>query len=107
MVLDQPPEQAEAGACYLVGADPSGDWAGQANCLAARIGSSWHFIPPSEGMEIYDRSTGRKLLFRSQWLGPQAPEVEAGGAVIDVQARAAIAELITALQGIGIFAGPA
>ena len=54
-------------------------------------------------MRLFDRSTGQLLLFRDGWQRPAAPTISGSGEVIDVEARTAIANLVTALIDAGIF----
>lgn len=70
------------------------------------IGGAWHFIPPQEGMLVFDQSAGQQLVFRSTWIRAAAPPVPVGGTTIDTQAREAIGALIQALLGTGVL-GPA
>ena len=52
--LSTPPSSPANGAMYIVGASPTGAWAGKANNLAWWITSAgaWTFIPPSAGMSV-------------------------------------------------------
>ncbi len=81
-------------------------WEGCENHLALRIGGDWHFVPPREGMRLYDRAADRSLFFRSDWHSAATPAVPEGGTVVDVEARAAIGAIVSALRDIGIFASP-
>jgi hypothetical protein len=42
------------------------------------------------------------LVFRTDWEQASAPAIPSGGPVIDIEARAAIEQLIEALQAIGM-----
>lgn len=106
-VQDEPPTDPADGACYLVGSSPTGEWAGHSDQLALRVSNSWHYIAPAEGLEIYDRAVQSKRIYASGWTTATAPGVPIGGTVIDLEARAVIAELISILQAIGILGDPA
>lgn len=67
-----------------------------------RISGAWHFIAPQQGMLVFDQAAGQQLVFRSTWTHAVAPALPAGGAVIDTQARQAIAALIQALLAAGV-----
>jgi hypothetical protein len=54
-------------------------------------------------MRVFDKSTGQVLLFRGGWQRPAAPTAPSSGAVVDAEARTAIADLVTALIEAGIF----
>lgn len=97
-----PPAEPVEGTCYLVGGNATGEWTGQSDKIAARIAESWHFTAPREGMSVFDREQGRRLVFRDQWQGADLPPMPEGGTVIDAEARAALAQVITALQAAGV-----
>jgi len=101
-VLETPPEVASDGDCYLVGPSPLGDWMDKPDCLVIRLGEGWHFIEPGKGMEVFDQSSERKLIYLSQWYQPLAPSQPIGGVTIDVEARSAINDLIASLQSFGV-----
>jgi hypothetical protein len=56
---------------------------------------------------MFDRGTDQVLLFRDGWQAATPATVPAGGAVIDVEARAAIGQLLEALHDTGILAASA
>jgi Protein of unknown function (DUF2793) len=101
-----PPGSPVNGQNWLVGASPTGDWAGQAGKIACRQAGNWLFAMPIDGMRILDKSNGQAKLYRGAWQGPSAPASPSGGATVDAQARAAIDELIAALRQAGIFPQP-
>ena len=101
-----PPETAEEGDCFRVTALAQAAWVGRENALAVRVGGSWHFIGAREGMQVFDRAAGHMLVFRGLWERAVAPENPTGGAVIDTEARAAIATLSLSLQGVGLLSTP-
>ena len=55
--LNTPPGSPVDGACWIVGAGPTGAWAGQANRLAQRIGGAWVFYAPFVGLVVFDAAT--------------------------------------------------
>ena len=81
-------------------------WAGHDGDIAVRIGNDWHFVTPRAGMALFDQSAAQTLVFRSQWEQADAPAAPAGGIIVDVQARAAIAGLIQSLVALGILGLP-
>lgn len=117
-----PPPSPEAGQCWIVGQDATEAWAGQADALACWTTGGWRFVAPLAGMTAWDKSAG---LFRhwngSAWsdgeihvskiivegnqvVGPRQPAIPspAGGAVIDLEARQAIASICAALMSHGL-----
>lgn len=105
-VLDGPPADPEEGSCYLVGANPTGEWVARNDHLAVRVADAWHFVEPATGMEIYDRFSQRKLVFLSGWSSAPAPSAPVGGVIVDSEARATLDELMATLKAIGILAEP-
>lgn len=97
---------ADTGKCWLIGAAPSGEWAGKAGQIAIWIGGGWRFCVPVDGMRVrmipqaIDRArSGGAWITTPQILNP------ASGAVVDVEARAAIVSLLGYLRAIGHVTG--
>jgi hypothetical protein len=57
-------------------------------------------------MKVLDAEAGHWLVFRSGWQSAAAPIMAAGGLTIDTEARTALAQLIEALNHLGILATP-
>ena len=93
---------ADTGKCWLIGAAPSGEWAGKAGQIAIWIGGGWRFCVPVEGMRVrvISQATDR---VRSSGAWITTPQIlnPASGAVVDVEARAAIVSLLAYLRAIG------
>lgn len=102
-LADPPPSPAE-GSCYRIAGGASGEWEGKDDMLALRIGSAWQLVTPPAGTRVFDRTTHQCLLFDAGWIAPNEPAEPAGGSVVDVEARASLAELVAALRNAGIFA---
>ena len=81
-----------------------GAWEGKDNQLAIRLGGSWHFIVPTPGLAIYDRANGQHLHFKDEWQSASLPSQATGGATIDAEARALLAQVIDALAKLGLVA---
>ena len=64
------------------------------------------FAAPSEGMRLFDSSTGQVVLYRGGWQRPVTPAEPSGGTTIDAEARTAISGLIAALVEAGVFPTP-
>lgn len=101
---DTPPSTPAAGQCWLVGMAPTGPWAGHAGALASYQAGDWVFVAPRDGLRLLDRLTGQAILYRDGWQRPATPTEPTGGTTVDVQARAAIAELVGVLIAAGILA---
>jgi hypothetical protein len=102
--LSAPPANPDEGACFLVATPGTGAWHLKDEHLAIRVGGSWHFVAPAEGMMVFDRAAGRWICFRSGWQSAPPPPAPTGGAVIDVEARAALMQLVESLQTLGLIA---
>jgi len=104
---DAPPASPNIGACYLVGASPSGDWVGKSMCIAGYTSGGWRLIQPTEGMTAYVKSTGQTATYREgAWeiAGGQVAAIPgpSGGSNVDVEARAAIDQVLAALRHHGL-----
>jgi hypothetical protein len=98
-----PPSMPAAGQAWIVGAGATGVWAGEEDALALWTDGGWRFVMPAAGMRAQRLSDGAWLRFDgSAWIEPATVASPAGGAVIDSEARAAIAALILALVGHGL-----
>ena len=96
------PASPAVGECLLVAQPASGEFSGQDNRIASWDGQQWTFLEPVEGMAVFDRSNGARLVYRSGW--QEAPNVSdpIGGSTIDAEARGAIVALANALRSHGI-----
>jgi hypothetical protein len=119
-----PPATPPIGACYIIAAGAIGVWSGKQDNLACFTAGGWRMIPPVDGMTAYVRSTSMWAVYRnSAWeigtlrgsvlnFGGQqvvgargaAIAAPAGGSMIDVEARAAIGQLLAALRLHGLIA---
>jgi hypothetical protein len=120
--LAAPPPSPAVGNCYIVGASPSGAWAGKAHHLAAYTSGGWRFIAPRDGLNAYVKSNGATAVYRSgAWVfgdlsgsqvsvdgtkvvGARGAAIAnpTGGAVLDAEARAAIGLMLAALRQHGL-----
>lgn len=121
---DVPPVAPVAGACWIVGPAPVGDWAGQANALAGWTDAGWRFVAPSAGWRVHELSRGQDWRFLDtgwapaglsgtaltidgrQVVGAQRPAIAApeGGSMRDEEARTTIAAMLAALRAHGLVA---
>ena len=104
---DDPPASPVIGACYLVGGSPSGDWAGKGQCLAGYTSGGWRFVPPTDGMSAYIKSSGQRASYRDgAWeiLGARLAAIPSpsGGSNVDTEGRAAIDQILGALREHGL-----
>lgn len=96
-----PPPSPSVGQCWLVGAAPSGAWAGRAQHIACWTDSGWRWSMPQTGMTV-SLENGVKARFNgSGWLLPPNVAAPTGGSVTDSEARTAINSLIAALIASG------
>ncbi len=118
------PTNPQTGQCWIVGASPSGTWAGKAAHLACWTNQGWRFAEPFEGMICWSLAdsmiwrfdgnnwskgiiTGQRLMLGGdQLLTIRQPGINApsGGTTIDAEARVAIASLLTTLRTHGLIA---
>jgi hypothetical protein len=122
--LDTPPAAPAIGQCWVAGAAPTGDWAGQAGAIAGWTDGGWRFVAPRVGTMLWSISDGLPARFDgTAWrigevaaarlivggksvVGMQQPAVAdpAGGAVADIEARATISAILAALRQHGLIA---
>lgn len=102
-VLATPPATPINGQCWLVGSGATGAFAGRTDHIAAWTEGGWRFMAPREGMRAYDiASTAHRLYASGSWRLVAAPAAPTGGSVVDNQARAAIAAIISSLRTAGV-----
>lgn len=97
-----PPTAPADGQCWLVTSGAAGAWAGKSDMIAAWVGGGWIFLPARPGMRVYDRAARQDRFFSDTWQVAGQPAGPTGGAVIDSQARAAIAQIYGILATVGI-----
>jgi hypothetical protein len=117
-----PPGSPSLGACYIVAAGATDAWAGKSQCVAAWTSGGWRFVPPVEGLCLYERSSGASIAYRnSAWetgilrgaslvidgqqvAGPRGAPIASpsGGTIIDNESRAAISAMLDALRQHGL-----
>lgn len=121
-VVSPPAAEPQPGQCWIVGTGATGDWAGQDGRLVAWTDGGWRFVAPVPGMAVWDKLSG----YRRHWdgagwsdgampvgkvtiggqqvLGARQPAITtpSNGTTIDVEARAAIGQIIAALMSHGL-----
>ena len=117
-----PPTTPGAGECFIVGPQPTGEWAGYAGHLAAFTGGGWRFVAPVEGMTLHVRAEQAAATYSGgSWeigilrgkavhVGDQqvvgarqaAIAAPAGGAQVDSEARLAISAILAAMRAHGL-----
>jgi hypothetical protein len=123
--LSAPPPSPSIGRLYRIAlSGASGSFAGHEGALAGWTDGGWRFVVPVEGMRLTGRSSGVELAYRDgAWTSGslRASEIQvggekvvggrgsamadaAGGAVVDSQARAAVAQILLALRQHGLIA---
>lgn len=120
-----PPSAPTIGQCWIVATGASGAWEGQDGALACWTDGGWRFVPARAGLCVavadrdhdmrHDGSGWHDAVVRSDGLyidgqkiiGPRAAAiaVPAAGTIVDVEARAAISAILTAMQAHGLIAG--
>lgn len=98
-----PPVEASEGQTWLVAPGATGDWSGQDGSLACFRAGGWTFIPPCDGLRIFNATSGQENLFFGLWRKASVPLEPLDGTTVDVEARATISSLIAALRVVGIF----
>lgn len=117
-----PPASPVLGACYILASAPTDAWAGKSQCLAGFTTGGWRLISPFEGLAAYVRSTSTWAAYRAgawefgllrgasvviggqQVVGSRASPIASasGGTTVDVEARSAIDQILTAMRQHGL-----
>ncbi|UAK23998.1 DUF2793 domain-containing protein [Sphingomonas nostoxanthinifaciens] len=121
---DAPPAAPAPDQSWIVGAAPTGDWAGHADAFATWTDGGWRFVAAVEGMTAWvvagnlparfvggawavGRVTATALIVDGhQVVGAAQPPIEdpVGGGVADEAARASIRDILAALRNHGLIA---
>jgi hypothetical protein len=71
--LNSPPGSPTNGQLWIVGAAPTGAWAGNANRLAQRLDSAWRFYFAATGWRVWDITTAQEWAWTSSaWAATSA-----------------------------------
>lgn len=117
-----PPASPAAGQCWIIDSGASGAWAGKSGMIAGWTAGGWRFVAPVEGIRVWVADRGHAMMFDGgNWTDERARADgyyvdgqrvvsarqvaiadPAGGSVVDSEARAAIASIISALQSHGL-----
>ena len=120
--LTTPPVSPSPGACWIVASGGSGDWAGRDGALAGWTAGGWIFAMPEAGWRVWAVDRAGAIRFDgTDWIdepvradgfyvgdervvGARRAAIPspAGGTVQDVEARAAIADILSALRAHGL-----
>jgi hypothetical protein len=115
--LASPPATPVAGKCYIVASGASGAWAGKADQLAIATEGGWRFVVAREGLRALVASEGIDAIYwagawvfgevratalvigGNQIVGARGGAIAdpSGGATVDTQARAVLANLLASL----------
>lgn len=113
-----PPNDPEPGDCWIAGAAPTGAWAGHGGEIAGWTPGGWRFVAPRPGFRAWVDSArmdarfvdgawvlgqvtaDRLIVAGVQMLGKPAAAIAepSGGTTVDSAARAALAQILLALQ---------
>lgn len=122
--VDTPPADPGIGECWIVGAAPTGLWAGHAREIAGWTDAGWLFVRPCEGMQLWlgaaqgvarfadgewrlGELQGKLFVEGIQVVGPRSEAIAepVGGTTVDAQARIAIVSVLEALRAHGLIEG--
>ena len=105
--IASPPNEPVEGATYRIATSAQGDWSDHEDEVAIFVGGAWVYVPPFDGMTLFDRTLGAFLHYQSGWQAAEEPIEATGGSTVDVEARQMINELVEALRKVGIFSDSA
>jgi hypothetical protein len=122
--LNVPPVSPTEGKMWIVALSSTGDWSGQENNIAYFLHGNWNFFTPFEGQTVWMKQPKYHAIFVSSlweygimrgneiriWgqktLANRGSAVgdASGGTIIDIEARAAINQLLSICRTHGILA---
>ncbi len=103
--LNSPPGSLVDGQCWIIGATPTGAWAGQANRLVQRIGGAWVFHAPLVGLVVFDTATlTQRVRLGSAWT-LLVPRIIEASTTYDPPSRAAGEDVTTSVAVTGAALG--
>lgn len=89
----------QKGQAWIIASGATGDWAGRDGQIALFGAGGWRFIPPPEGMMLWDESVGHWMRRgTTAWLYPPAAPTISSNANQDQGARDALSAIIAALS---------
>jgi hypothetical protein len=120
--VNTPPSGPVIGQCWVVGASPTDDWAGEAHSLAGWTAGGWRFVSALPGMTVWSRAdhlvacfyndnwvlgevrAARVMVAGQQVVGARLAAIPApaGGSVVDSEARAALTAILGMLRTHGL-----
>lgn len=123
--LSIPPVAPEAGQCWVVGAGAIAAWLGKEGMIASWTASGWLFLTPGPDWRAWVRDRGHMIRFDgANWVDDpvrndglylgdmrvvaarqEAIEAPDGGVIRDLEARHAVAAILSALRAHGLIEG--
>jgi hypothetical protein len=123
--LDMPPDAPAPGQSWIVGATPTGAWAGHPDAIAGWTAGGWRFVVPTEGMIAWIEASGLTARYHSsawsigslavtriviggeQVVGSRGAAIAdpTGGSVVDPESRATLAAILAMLRSHGLIEG--
>ena len=109
--INTPPADPTPGMCWIIGAAPTGSWAGHARQLAAWTAGGWRFVTPTPGFRVWVSNAAVDARFvDNAWrlgVGPAVAIADpAGGSTVDAAARTAITAVLAVLRQNNLVATP-
>lgn len=93
----------QPGEAWIVGPAPVGHWSGQAARIAIFTEGGWRFATAPSGLELLDETAAvRRRFDGSSWVAYPGISAPTGGAVVDVEARAVLVQVLDALHRAGL-----
>ena len=122
--LNTPRPVTTTGQAWIVASGGSGAWAGRDAMIASFGSGGWRFVAPRDGCIAWLRDAARFAVFTpAGWrddgwpvaglrigtrlaltVAPAAVAAPTGGAVVDIEARARLSDLIAGLRMLGLVA---
>lgn len=102
--IDVPPANPAVGACWILGAAPTGAWAGRAAAITGWTEGGWRFVVPRPGFSAWSVADATVVRYGATgWRLDRVAPIAApsGGAVMDAECRSAVSAILAALRAAG------
>lgn len=97
-LVSTPPYEAADGDGFIVAEGATDAFAGHDYQIAFKQQGQWLFVTPVPGMKVFDSDLGAERVFDGAWSSPAGIVEPNGGSVIDLEARAAIGQIMVLMQ---------
>jgi hypothetical protein len=100
--LTSPPTAPNNGANWLISKGATGEWQNMDGKLACRQSGNWIYVTPVDGMTLFNRSSGQRMVYLSGWNKPKTLDPIPPTTAMDPTIKSSLNSIIEALKYFGI-----